>query len=282
MQDKQPTFGVKFLLFLFFFLGIALTVLVIVDAEYTHVLAKPPSDRSSGNGAENDTTEPVKKVIVSGTLSQKVEQARKSVVLVISMDCTSKKPAGSGTGFVVKKDGETRYIATNEHVIRDSVNCNGFITLDYKGRKHKTQMVGISLNSGMQNDMAILKIENIKDDDLPALPLVNSSEFQSGHDGKIVVTVGYPVVGTASTINKASVSSDGTISQFDTSKNCFIAAGLSLNPGNSGGPVFLKETFQVLGIAVAKAKLDVAENIGMFIPINRFKNLFREKTGMEL
>ena len=143
-------------------------------------------------------------------------------------------------------------------------------------------MVGISLVGGFHNDMTILKLDNIPENDLPPLALLDSSKYEAGHDGEKIVTIGYPVIGTASTQDKASVSSEGQISQYDTTKNCFIASGLSLNPGNSGGPVFLVENHKVLGIAVAKANIQVAENVGIFIPINRFKNFFKDKTGKEL
>ena len=48
MQIKRPTFAVKFLLFMLFFSGILLNVLVITDAELFHILIPPPGK----NGGE--------------------------------------------------------------------------------------------------------------------------------------------------------------------------------------------------------------------------------------
>jgi S1-C subfamily serine protease len=277
MQPSKPTFGVKLLLFLLFFLGILITAWIILDAEVFRTFITPPKKSETVENINhtapksNDTPKS----------SSKVDQLRQSIVLVVSQDCDTRE-LGYGTGFVVKAERNERYVATNAHVVRDGLKCNGIMIIDYKGRKHRTEMVGISMTNDFRNDMTVLKLENITDNDLPPLVCLNSSEYQSGHDGEKIVTIGYPVLGTASTPDKASISSEGQISQYDTTNNHFIASGLSLNPGNSGGPVFLVENYKVLGIAVAKADILVAENVGMFIPINRFKNFFREKTGKEL
>jgi S1-C subfamily serine protease len=141
-------------------------------------------------------------------------------------------------------------------------------------------MMAISLTEGLHNDLAILKIENIDEGELPPLQLLNTSE--TGHDGAPIITIGYPVVGLASTYDKASVSSEGRIAQYDAGKNYFITSGLSINKGNSGGPVFILDGYKVLGIAVARARADVAENVAMVIPINRLKAFFKDKTGRNL
>lgn len=278
MQVKRPTFGVKFLLFILFFLGILLNVGVIVDAELFHILIPPLKipvtvEKNNQTSSTSDNTPKP---------SSKVDRLRQSIVLVVRQDCDDENNLGYGTGFVVKAEGKVRYIATNAHVVRGGVRCSGILIIDFKGREHRTGMVGISQANYFRNDMAILKMENISDSDLPPLTLLSSSEYESGHDGEKIVTIGYPVLGTASTPGKASVSSEGQISQYDTGKNCFIASGLSLNPGNSGGPVFLVENHKVLGIAVARADIQEVENVGIFIPINRFKKFFKDETGKEI
>jgi len=190
--------------------------------------------------------------------------------------------SGTGTGFVVQTDGGTRYVATNAHVVRGSSNCDAVTVVDHSGNRHKAQVAAISLAQGFQNDLAILKLDNIGNNKLPALELLNSDQYKADHDGEKVNTIGYPVPGLASSYDKASVSGEGSIAQFEQNKNYFITNGMGTNPGNSGGPVFLVSNHKVLGICVAKANVQVAENTGMFIPINGFKDFFKEKTGRVL
>jgi S1-C subfamily serine protease len=270
-MQKKPTFAVKFLLFIMFFLGIALTIFVVLDAEIFHVWTKPPGY--------------VKKKIADIEIKPEgpeIDRLRQSIVLIESRNCDDPTQGGTGTGFVVKVDGNTRYIATNAHVIRNSVDCEGLSVIDHTGDRHRAEMVGISQTEGLSNDLAVIKVENIEEGRLVPLELLNSEEYKTGHDGEQIITIGYPVVGLASTYDKASVSGPGLISQFDTTQGYFITSSLSINAGNSGGPVFIGKNYKVLGIVVAKAKPELAENVAMVIPIDRFKDFFKEKTGGDL
>jgi serine protease Do len=271
-MQKKPTFAVKFLLFSLFFLGIGLTIFIILDAEVLHYWARPPGSQPVVK------PEPAKE----SNGSKEIDQLRMSITLVESRNCDDPTKGSTGTGFVVMAEGNTRYIATNAHVVQNSANCDGLSIFDSSGDRHRAELAGISISKGLSNDLAVIKVENIDTDKLPPLELLNSENYKNGHDGEQIITVGYPVPGLASTYDKASVSGPGLISQFDDTKGYFIASSLSLNKGNSGGPVFLVKGYKVLGIAVAKVNKDVAENVAMVIPINRFKDFCKDKTGKAL
>lgn len=277
MTHLKPTSGIKFLLFLIFLLGILITVFVIVDGEYTHWWIHPPREV---------TPEAVVSQRVEGKTSTPApstfDRLRQSIVLIESRDCTNPNTGGTGTGFVVQQDGLARYIATNAHVIRRSADCGNISVVDHTGKRHRAHMVGISLQNDLGNDLSVLRLDGIDTNALPPLELSSSPNYKTENDGKKIITIGYPVVGLASTYDKASISGEGRISQFDTSQNYYITSGLVTNPGNSGGPVFLVETNKVMGIVVAKANVQVAENVAMIIPIERFKEFFKEKTGRTL
>lgn len=272
-MQKQPTLAVKFLLFTLFFLGFALTVFVVLNAEVFHIWTKPPgaADKvEESNEKEAETSE-----------GPDIDRLRKSIVLIEGRDCSDPTRGSTGTGFVVQVQGTTRYIATNAHVIKSSVDCEGISIIDHTGDRHRAEMVGMSLAEGLQNDLAVLKVENIPDADLPPLELLNSDEYKSGHDGEQIITIGYPVVGLASSYDKASVAGPGLISAFDAAKGYFITS-IGINRGNSGGPVFAVKEHKVLGLAVAKADPNVAENVAMVIPINNLKDFYTDKTGNTL
>ena len=59
-------------------------------------------------------------------------------------------------------------------------------------------------------------------------------------------------------------------------------SGLNLNPGNSGGPIFVRDNWTVLGIARAKLPNSVGDGIGFVASVRAFETFFREKTGQEL
>ncbi|MEW6620186.1 MAG: tetratricopeptide repeat protein, partial [bacterium] len=57
------------------------------------------------------------------------------------------------------------------------------------------------------------------------------------------------------------------------SSTTFIQTDAAVNPGNSGGPLYLLETSEVMGIAVAK--LQESEGLNLAIPINIAKRLIQ-------
>ncbi len=259
MSRGEATGTVKFFLFTVFLIGVALNTFVILDAEIFRWVIRPTS------AAPKD-------------LSKFVPQAKQSILFVVAFGCDN-NPCGSGTGFVIKPG----YVATNAHVLDCGRKCNKFALQDHKGMRHTAKLEGIASGRGTAEDLAILKID---DTSLPALELADSAEYEVGHDGDTIFTVGYPLPGIASSADKASVSADGKIAQFNNERDVFISNGMNPNPGNSGGPVFVAGNKQVLGLVVAGIRGLVGgrevEGVEYVIPINRMKNFFEEKTGQEL
>lgn len=265
MSRTVPTRVTLFLFFLFF-LGLALNVLAFVDLEWTHWLltARPGGEQESE--AEGEPTPPV------ALDATKLAQLRQSILNVRVVQC-GESGENLGTGFVVKPG----YVATAAHILGDQQTCNGRIRLiDFKGREHQAALDGFSA----ADDLALLRIS---DTSLPALPLADSSTYENPDDVVRLVTIGYPLEDAgASAQDNAAISNEGSLSRFDRQNNVFVTSGLNLNPGNSGGPIFVRTNWQVLGIARAKLRTEVGEGIGYVAPIRSFQNFFREKTGQEL
>ncbi len=181
-----------------------------------------------------------------------------------------------GTGFVV----EAGYIATAAHVIDSFDDCDGgprpIQVVDHRGIDHTAEFVAMASES----DLAILKINDF---DLPPVALADSSEYENVDKLSNIVTIGYPLLAEgASAVDEPAVSGEGNISRYDASKNVFITSGLNLNPGNSGGPIFLSDNWLVVGVAVKKFDVNVGEGLGVAVPSRTFANLFKDKTGQEL
>ncbi len=249
--------AVKLLLFFLFALGMALNVLVILDVTWLHLYLKPQKSGGTEVVRPGDTGP-----------QPELDRLRESILLVLVPKCDG-SGASSGTGFVVTPG----YVATAAHVIGDHYACDSEVRLvDSFGVEHAATAEGYS----EADDLALLRIS---DTSLPQMTLADSREYQEISEVVTVVTIGYPLVGAASAYDSAAISGEGNISRFDASNNRFVTSGLNVNPGNSGGPVFLKDSWTVVGIASAKMDVTVGEGIGYIIPINLFKQFFQDTTS---
>jgi S1-C subfamily serine protease len=179
----------------------------------------------------------------------------------------------SGTAFVVKPG----YVATAAHIFGEGQPCTGPVHLvDYKGLEHTATVEGLS----PEDDLALLKMS---DETLPALRLANAATYETQNSVVRLVTIGYPLMQEgASSRDSASISGEGSLSRYMRDQNVFVTSGLNVNPGNSGGPVFVRDDWTVLGIVRAKLPNTIGDGIGFIASIRAFETFFREKTGQEL
>jgi len=138
-----------------------------------------------------------------------------------------------GTGFAISTNG---YILTNLHVIN---GADSLYVQNSKGESFKVKAV----YTDSQYDMAILKISDRNFSNLSSLPYTikrNSSSI-----GENVYTLGYP--------KDDAVLGEGYVS----SKNGFVGdttqyqVAISVNPGNSGGPL-LDNNGNLVGVISGK------------------------------
>lgn len=176
----------------------------------------------------------------------------------------------SGSGFILKRDGDTAYVATNAHVV---FNADKIEVLLANGRKVAAEKVG----SDIRSDLAILRI---KGSNLPpALPLGDSNALQQG---QFVLAIGEPEsfqnsvsLGIVSALHRTDITAggDGFIQLPSIRYGDLLQTTAPINPGNSGGPL-ITVSGQVVGIA---AVVDPrAQNIGFAIPITTAQPILAE------
>jgi len=188
----------------------------------------------------------------SGDFSSIIDSTVRSVVTVLT-------DKSAGTGFFVAPNG---YILTNQHVIADAGRIS-IITYDRK--EISAQLIG----QDVKYDLALLKIEK----DYPFLDLADSSTLQVGRK---VIAIGNPL-GLSFTVT------EGIISALDRTGpnglNDYIQTDVSLNPGNSGGPL-IDTSGDAVGMNNFKASN--AENIGFALESDvieqKLKSLANNKT----
>jgi S1-C subfamily serine protease len=169
----------------------------------------------------------------------------------------------TGSGFVVDKNG---YIVTNAHVVEgaDSVD----VSFDENGDSVPADVKGVDTSA----DLAVLKVDPSKVENLTPIPLGDSSKAQVGDP---VIAVGNPF-GLSRTVTTGIVSG---LQREIQAPNGFtisnvIQTDASINPGNSGGPL-LDANGRVIGInsQIATGGGQGSVGIGFAVPINTAKKL---------
>ncbi len=161
-----------------------------------------------------------------------------------------------GSGFVVSKDG---FIVTNAHVVADA---SSYSVKFYDG----TEANAILIGADSACDLAVLKIRN--DIDLHPVSFGDSNQVRVGDFAMAIGTPsGEELYGsmTFGVISGKDRAIDITNSSGQTVITMYLLqTDATLNPGNSGGPLF-NMNGQVIGINVMKLS-QTYEGIGFAIP----------------
>jgi serine protease Do len=154
----------------------------------------------------------------------------------------------AGTGFVVNSEG---WIVTNYHVVE---NANQIQVLTSEKKVHNAQLIGFE---GLR-DIALLKINS----EINELELADSDDLQVG---KKVIAIGNPL-GLSFSVT------EGIISAIDregpNGLDEYIQTDVSLNPGNSGGPL-IDTQGEVIGIN--NFKIGDSEGLGFALEADSIK-----------
>ena len=163
---------------------------------------------------------------------------------------------GLGSGFIVTKDG---YIVTNNHVISKAEDIQVVL---YDGSRYTAEIVG----QDAKTDLAVLKIKPEKK--LKPVVFGDSGKLRIGD---WVMAIGNPF-GLGYTVTVGIVSAKGRslgLGAYDD----FIQTDASLNPGNSGGPLF-NLGGEVVGVNTAIAAR--GQGIGFSIPASMAKGVISQ------
>ena len=166
---------------------------------------------------------------------------------------------GLGSGVILRADG---HILTNDHVIRDAEKV--FVKL-----ADRRELSALVVGRDARSDLALLKVD--APSALAAAPLGDSSLVQTG---EWVVALGSPF-GLDRTLT-AGIVSARTRRLPNNMYADYIQTDVTVNPGNSGGPLLNLEGL-VVGINTAILSRD-GNNMGInfAIPIDLVKELLPE------
>jgi putative serine protease PepD len=172
--------------------------------------------------------------------------ASRSLPSVVTIKVKGSTAEGTGSGFVLRKDG---YILTNNHVVAVAAETGKITVLFPDGKSADATIIG----RDESYDLAVIRVNR---NDLFPLGLGVSSKVVVGDQ---VIAVGAPL-GLDSTVTSGIVSALNrpvTAGGTGSSNASFINAiqtDAAINPGNSGGPL-LDMTGRVIGVNSAIARV---------------------------
>ena len=245
------------------------------------------STLTQGNSTSNQAnTTSVNNVQYTNDTSttQAVEKVQDAVVSVINYQTQSSNSlssifgniessdelavAGEGSGVIYKKDGDTAYIVTNNHVISGAEKIDILLA---SGEKLSGELVGADTYS----DIAVIKIAADK--------VTTIAEFANSDTikvGETVIAIGSPLGSVyANTVTQGIISSlsrtvTSQTEDGQTISTNAIQTDTAINPGNSGGPL-INIQGQVIGINSSKITSSsisssgvAVEGMGFAIPSN--------------
>jgi Do/DeqQ family serine protease len=168
---------------------------------------------------------------------------------------------GMGSGILVRKDGGSYYVLTNNHVV-DGATEISLVAMD--GTEYKAELVG----KDERKDLAMVSIKT--SDKLPVATLGDSDAVRVGD---WAIAVGNPL-GFMSSVTMGIVSAVGRTGGPAGNINDFIQTDSSINQGNSGGAL-VNIRGEVIGINtwIASSSGGGSVGLGFAIPINNAKRV---------
>lgn len=227
------------------------------------------------------------------TLPDLIKSKQPSVVgLGLYTPLESRNPQLLGTGFVV---GDGKHIVTNYHVVAKDLRqdiVQSYVALAGKGEQPKIFKLDLVAIDPV-HDLAILSSD-------AALPSLSLASDQFKDEGSDIFFIGFPIgavlglypathqgiiAAVAPDINPARNANELTIKMLSRLKKPFMIYQLDATayPGNSGSPVFDRETGDVIAVinkvfvsAGKEAALSQPSGISYAIPIKHLRKLAKE------
>jgi serine protease Do len=261
-------------------IGSVLTLTILPQTDYFQNLAEPDMEQAEGATGQEETTADSgitpTTISTGGDIANIVEDASESIVGIVNYQQQNNRysgasqdaKAGTGSGVLFKKEGDSAYIVTNNHVIEGASTIE--VSL-YDGEKTKAELIG----ADPLTDLAVLKIDGKYADNL--LEVGDSSALRAGEQ---VIAIGNPLgLDLSRTVTQGIVSAvDRTISvqtSAGESELNVIQTDAAINPGNSGGAL-LNSKGELIGINSLKISNSGVEGLGFAIPSKDFMPIVNE------
>lgn len=197
---------------------------------------------------------------------------------VVSITCTvqqtnyfygTTEAQGAGSGFIISKDNDNLYIATNNHVVSGATSLTvGFAD----GKTAAAQIVGTDSDA----DLAVISVksEDISKETANAIKVAVLGNSDDLKVGQPVIAIGN-ALGYGQSVTTGVLSAKDREVSFTDGTMVLLQTDAAINPGNSGG-VLINQNGQVIGINNAKLADTFVEGMGYAIPITTAKEILTD------
>lgn len=242
---------IAFLFTALFGWNIILTILLVQDRN-----TSPQENSSSGNAPVQQAS-----VEIQSDITELVSKSENKVVTVTSL--SNGQEIGTGSGAIYKKDGDTVFIITNNHVVAEGREAK--VTFA-NGQEQEVEIVG----KDELSDLALLKTK--VDFDAEVFTIGDSSLVKKG---EYVIAMGSPLgIEYQGSVSGGLISGIDRRMEVDTDNNGVsdwdmnvLQTDAAINPGNSGGPL-INMAGELIGINSMKISDTSVEGFGFALPIN--------------
>jgi S1-C subfamily serine protease len=203
--------------------------------------ASPPETKQADPKPE--AVEPVRG---DGQIPPKLLESLKAATVFVKVRGRSFQ--GSGSGFVLKVDGDTALIVTNQHVAepksREGVVERGaeLEVVFHSGRSKEFSRKAELIAADADHDLAVIQVSGVRNaENFPTA--INTKDLPALAETTPIYIIGFPFgegLALAKGGNPAVTISRGTITSLrddEAGDTVFIQIDADANPGNSGGPV---------------------------------------------
>ncbi len=248
--------------------GVALCGLVLA-AVLLWPASNGPASNSSSSASGSNTASPTQnpdspEVAQRPPIDDKDKDPEEIVDLCGPSVALIRSDFGGGTGFMIRPN----IVATNAHVIDSALSSRLKVYFPSAKSGGKDPVSADVIYFDRKRDLAFLKVP-VPPSKIPPLQEAQAFQFKSGR--KITI-IGCPGVGEKQLENAVSTGVLSTETEVANQK--YYQLGASVNPGNSGGPVFNAKG-HIIGVVTLKAG---QEQISYCIP---WKELCDGITKME-
>ncbi|MGH7225190.1 MAG: S1C family serine protease, partial [Gemmataceae bacterium] len=217
--------------------------------------------------------------VAAGEDSLPLETVKALKAATVFLKVEAEGESASGSGFVIKTEGQTAYLVTNRHVIdfggdkRRAGAAAPVITAIFdSGGKNECSARAEVLAADVRRDLAVLRVQGVR---APPPPIDCSHEPEVVETMSVII-LGFPLGellatgkrNPAITVTKGSVSS---IRLNDRGDVATVQIAGDITPGNSGGPV-VDSQGRLVGIATGTIR---NRPIGFAVPATALTKLLQ-------